>query len=77
MPRTRATDYGSVYDSGGLDPPEPEKQVPVYPVLKEMENPSLPSYSAPQKYPVDIIPTKFGQSRPPGQNIDTGRSYVH
>ena len=47
MPRTRAKDYGNVYDSEGLDPPEPEGKVPNYPYLREAENPFLPTYSAP------------------------------
>jgi hypothetical protein len=53
MPQTRAKDYGSVYDSVEPDEGEIPSKWPFFPMFKETSvSPSLPSLSAPEKYPV-------------------------
>jgi hypothetical protein len=48
-----------VYDSEDYEPPEQDMKAPIFPMFREMENPSLPTLSAPEKYPVHNSGMKF------------------
>jgi hypothetical protein len=52
MTKTRANEYGSVYGSSGEGLVERAKKAPISAIFKQRINPSLPTPSAPEKYPV-------------------------